>query len=167
MKVSTLVDYSHFLLVIGNNLNEVSHNVRKESNSPQHDPNRHQPFDVANWEVISIPHGWQRCESKVATDSKLRHIILNFVKAKMFDESVSLRLLVSTVILIENIPLDMLVLWKGLSKSWWKQKPKAPYEIRDDNRNDNKSENFIKVEKHVLGNNFLISWLIVIQELLD
>ena len=60
MQFATLVDNSHFLFIVGDNFDEVTHDVRKESHTTKHDHNGEDSFVVGNGEIVSISNRTQR-----------------------------------------------------------------------------------------------------------
>lgn len=68
VKVTALIHSSHFLLVVANDLNEVSHDVGKEGNASQHDQYCDDSLDVADRVVVTISDGTECGKCKVTTD---------------------------------------------------------------------------------------------------
>ena len=68
VQISTFVNDTHFLLVVGDDLYKVTHDVWEESDSAKHNNDRQNPLNIAYREVVAIPYSWERGESEVATD---------------------------------------------------------------------------------------------------
>ncbi len=56
MKVTTFVYYSHLLFIVANDFNEVTHDVREESYTTQHNYNCQDSLLLADRVVVSITY---------------------------------------------------------------------------------------------------------------
>jgi len=137
MQVSTFVNNTHFLFVVANNFNEVTHNIREESNSTKHDNNSNDSLIVTDWIIISVTHSTKCCKSIVTTD----------------DELMCLVFLVKFVFLDERVRLSVVV-------NGTEHKPDAADEISDDDSDDNKSKDLVNIQHHILGHNLFIPRLV-------
>jgi hypothetical protein len=117
MQVSTFVNHAHLLLVVTNDLNEVSHDVREEGHPSKHNNNSYDPLIVADRIVVTVPNRAQGGERVVATD----------------DQLVSLVLLVQAVFLNEGVRFGV---FRVLVVDGAEHEPNATDEVRDDDSND-------------------------------
>ena len=118
VKFITFVNGTHFLLLVFNDLKDVTHDVREESNTKHHDDDCCDHFNAANGVIISVTNGRKRSKCEIASIYKLLIFIVQsiFQYPSMF---------------IENIFLSVEV--------FWNEKPKASKEIGNDKGNNNHS----------------------------
>ena len=72
MEFGGLVDVTHFVFIVGNDLDEVSHDVGKESNAAKHDQNGSNSLQIGNRKVISISDSGKSGQRIVTTNDELR-----------------------------------------------------------------------------------------------
>jgi hypothetical protein len=75
----TFVDGTHFLLLVFNNLKNISHDVREESYTKHHYDYCRDHFDAADGIVISISNGGKCCESKITGVDQLLIFVMKIV----------------------------------------------------------------------------------------
>lgn len=78
MKITTFVNNTHFLFIVADNFNEITHDIWEESDTTKHNDYSYDSFIVANWEVVTISNSTERCQSIVATHDKLVGLIFVF-----------------------------------------------------------------------------------------
>ena len=142
MQVSTLINHTHFLFIIADNLNKVTHYIGKEGHSTKHDDNCNDPLVVADWIVVTITDCTQSCEGVIATD----------------DQLVGLVFLVQFVLFYERIGLCVVI-------DGAEHEPDAADEIGDDDGDDDESKDLVDIQHHVLGHNLFIPRLVTHQRL--
>lgn len=137
VKVTAFVDHAHFLFVIANDLDEVSHNVGEERNTTKHNDNSYDPLVVADWVVVTISNSTERCKSIVATNNQLMSLVL----------------LIELVLLDEGVRLCVVV-------NGAEHEPDATDEVSDDDGNDDQTEDLVDIEHHVLSHDLFVSGLV-------
>ena len=118
----TFVDGAHFLLLVFNDLKNVTHYIREESNSTKHNNNCNDSLIVTDWIIISITHSTKCCKSIVTTDDQLMCLIF-LVKFVFLDERVRLSVVVNGT----------------------EHEPDAADEISNDDGDDNKSKDLVNI----------------------
>ena len=152
MKITTLINHTHFLLIIGYNLNKIAHDVWEKGNTSKHNTDSDNSLNITDLVVISISNSRKSGEGKVAADCKFWHIVFNLIKTKFFDESIGLGM--TTLWIIVHVKfikfivffILALVLFESFRQSGWQQEPKAAYEISYNNGDDDQPKNFIEVK---------------------
>jgi hypothetical protein len=76
IQLPCLVDDSHLLLVVRNDLNETPHDVGEESNPSYHNEHCRDSFPVADRIEITISNCGKGCQDEVAADNQLPPFIL-------------------------------------------------------------------------------------------
>ena len=118
----TFVDGAHFLLLILHNLENVSHNVRKESYTQHHDDNRCDHFNATNGVIVTITNGRKRRKCEITSVNQL----LRFIMQTIFQ---------NPSMLIGDIFISVKVFRDEI--------PNASQKISDDKSNNNHSYQFI------------------------
>jgi len=137
MEVTALVNDTHILLIVADNLNEVTHDIRKEGHSTEHNDNCNYPLSATNWVIVSIPDSTQGSQCIIATDNELMRVFF-LLKLVISDEC--------DIFFLINLDIA-------------KEEPEAPNKV-DDNSNNDESEYLINVHQHVLSYYLFVSRLV-------
>ena len=86
----TFVDGTHFLLLVFNDLKNVTHYVREESDTKHHDDDCCDHFNATNRVIISVTNGRKRSKCEIASVDKLLIFIVQtiFQYPSMFIENI-------------------------------------------------------------------------------
>ena len=122
MQITTLINNSHFLFVVADNLNEVTHYIGEEGHSTKHNDNRNNSLIIADWIVISVSNCTQSSECIVATDDQFVGLVF-FVQFVFLNERIRLRVIIDRA----------------------EHEPDTTDEIGDDNGNDDESKDLVDI----------------------
>ena len=79
IKFRSFVFRAHSSVIVLNNLDEVSHNLREENNTNQHDDDTKKHLNHRDRIEVTITHSWKCGERKVANDNELSENILTIL----------------------------------------------------------------------------------------
>jgi hypothetical protein len=134
MQITTLVNNAHLLFIVADDLNEVTHDIRKESYTSKHNHNRNDSLVITDWIVVTITHCTECSKSVVATDNELMGLIF----------------------LVQMILLDKGI-WLSFVVNITEHEPYTSNEISYNDSNNDKSEDLVNIQHHVLGHYLLVS----------
>lgn len=135
MQVSTEVNVSHFLIVVCDDFDEVTHDVGKESYTTEHDNDSNESLVIADWVIISVAYSTQCGKCIVTTYYQLVRSCI-FLQIKFFNECI----------------LTIQIAINGTE-----QKPKAPNKISQYNSNHYKPDNFINIKHFILSYDLVVT----------
>ena len=135
IKISTLVWWSHISFHVCNNLDEVTHNIRKEGHSTKLNDQGDEPFLVANWIIVSITHCTQCGQSKVTTYDQLMDAFF-VLQVKFLDESVCVF---------------------KFSVYSTEQEPEATNEVSQDDSDEDKTHHFVDLKHLILHYDLIVT----------
>lgn len=124
MQFRTTVHRVHPLVVVGNDFDEGTHNVREENDAYHHDEDAANHFGVWDWEKVTIANSWECRQSKVARYDHLCVRVLDLIDAKSLQERIAIRNVFSLILLADP------------------QVPDTAHRERDNYRNYNQTNNF-------------------------
>ena len=138
MEVAALVNDSHILLVVADNLDEVTHDIREEGHSTKHNKTCKYSLPGANWVVVSVANSTQGSQGIVAADNELVGVFFRFKLEIGYKRYLTF--------FIDVYMAEV--------------EPSTADEIGDDDGNYNKPENLINIHEHVLSDNLFIPRLV-------
>ena len=89
MKFGGPVNRPHPFVIIRNDLNERSHDMRKEDDTDHHHSDSKYHFNGRNRIQVTIAYSRKRGECKIARDDHLGISVLNLINLKILQESIS------------------------------------------------------------------------------